>query len=134
MENIQDLLTCYYKDNKRHLQEEFLCEKIQNDCIHKKIIFLNINAINYCLDRKEEGNYATHGTCAILIPKNNEYHLYYMNPHGDVMKSYTYFEEYITRKRCKKYDFHLFFLLRLLYKMFDIPLLPEYIIIHLVYK
>ena len=28
-----------------------------------------------------------------------------MNPHGDVMKPYTYFEEYITRKRCKKYDF-----------------------------
>tara|TARA_B000000475_G_C16000947_1_gene448890 strand:+ start:1631 stop:2644 length:1014 start_codon:yes stop_codon:yes gene_type:complete len=105
IENIQDLLTCYYKDNKRHLQEEFLCEKIQNDCIHKKIIFLNINAINYCLDRKEEGNYANHGTCSILIPKNNEYHLYYMNPHGDVIKPYTYFEEYITRKRCKKYDF-----------------------------
>ncbi len=104
-QNIEDLLTGYYNDKSRHLQEEFLVNKIALDCHNKKIIFLNISADYYCLDRNEESNYANHGTCAILVPKNNEYHLYYMNPHGDVIKPYTFFEEHITRKRCKIYDF-----------------------------
>lgn len=104
-QNIEDLLAGYYTDKSRHMQDEFLVNKIASDCHNKKIIFLNISADYYCLDRNEESNYANHGSCAILVPKNDEYHLYYMNPHGDVMKPYTFFEEYITQKRCKNYNF-----------------------------
>lgn len=104
-QNIEDLLAGYYNDKSRHLQDEFLVSKIALDCNNKKIIFLNINADYYCLDRNEESNYANHASCALLVPTNNEYHLYYMNPHGDVILPYTYFEEYITQRRCKNYDF-----------------------------
>lgn len=111
---IQDNLFCSYwfkskLNDEEMFVEDILGEKIKDDCLKKKIIFININANNYCLDREEEEHYAAHGACAILTPKknkkNNSYNLFYMNPHGEVMKPYTYFEEYISRKRSKKIDF-----------------------------
>ena len=113
-EYINDMLCSYWDGDKNetYFSEEFLQEKIMEECINNKLIFININAINYCLDLNEENKYATHSVCAILVPENDKsdnympnYKLYYVNPHGEVMKPYTYFEEYITRKRSKKYDF-----------------------------
>jgi len=105
-EYLENMFCNYYTDDESLLVDDFLCEKISLDCYENKIIFLNISAGNYCLDRDEDGNYAAHAICAILVPsKNNQYSLYYMNPHGEVMLPYTYFEEYVTRKRAKIYDF-----------------------------
>jgi len=85
---------------------DMLVEKIKDDCENRKIIFININAEEYCLDREEEDNYCAHGVCAMLVPRKGKgYDMYYMNPHGEVMKSYTYFEKVITRTRCKRFDF-----------------------------
>ena len=112
---IEDNIFCAYWSKCKLYEEEMfiedsLGEKIKEDCLNKKIIFLNINANNYCLDRNEKEKYAAHGVCAILAPRKSTkkhigYNLFYMNPHGEVMKPYTYFEEYISRKRSKKIDF-----------------------------
>jgi len=116
-EYIEDNLFCSYwfkalLDKEEMFIEDDIGEKIKEDCRNKKIIFMNINANNYCLDREEEQHYAAHAVCAILIPseciKNKKipaYNLFYVNPHGEVMIPYTYFEEYISRKRSKKIDF-----------------------------
>ena len=85
---------------------DMLVEKIKDDCENRKIIFLNISAEEYCLDREEEGNYCAHGVCAMLVPRKGKgYDMYYMNPHGEVMKPYTYFEKVKTRTRCQRFDF-----------------------------
>lgn len=110
---INDILCTYWEGSKKktYYCEEFFQEKIVNDCLNKKVIFIDINAVNYCIDREEESNYSSHAVCAILVPQDDtdsymsEYKLYYVNPHGEVMKPYTYFEEHITRKRSKIYDF-----------------------------
>jgi len=114
---IEDNMFCSYwlqskLDEEDMFVEDTIGEKIQEDCSKNKIIFININANNYCLDREEEEKYAAHGVCAILAPRESTenkklkgYNLFYMNPHGEVMKPYTYFEEYISRKRSKKIDF-----------------------------
>jgi hypothetical protein len=115
---IDDTLCSYWKGDKKQTNyyEDFFQEKIATDCLNKKLIFIDINAVNYCIDRGEESNYASHAVCAILVPQDDtgdntndrymsDYKLYYINPHGEVMKPYTYFEEYITRKRSKIYDF-----------------------------
>ena len=58
------------------------------------------------MDREEEGGYVAHGVCAMLVPRQRKgYDLYYMNPHGEVMKPYTYYEIIKTRTRCQKLDF-----------------------------
>ena len=42
----------------------------------------------------------------MLIPRKRKgYDMYYMNPHGEVMKPYTYFEKVKTRTRCQRFDF-----------------------------
>ncbi len=110
---INDMLCTYWEGSKKktYYYEEFFQEKIVNDCLNKKLIFIDINAVNYCIDRTEESKYAAHAVCAILVPQDDidsympEYKLYYVNPHGEVMKPYTYFEEYVTKKRSKIYDF-----------------------------
>lgn len=102
---IENIL-CGYWFRKQYI-DDFLVEKIRNDCAKRKVIFLNINALNYCLDLEEKGDYCDHAICAILAPikYTKQYNLYYMNPHGNVIKPYTYFEQYVTKKRRKKYDF-----------------------------
>jgi len=83
-----------------------LVTKLREDCNNRKTIFLNINCDEYCLDREEEENYACHGACAMIVPKRGKgYNLYYMNPHGEVMKQYTYFESMSTRTRSRKIAF-----------------------------
>ena len=95
---------CYGRNNT--LIIDMLVNKLEEDFKKNKIIFLNINCNEYCLDRKEEENYACHGTCAMIVPKKGKgYNLYYMNPHGEVMKTYTYFERVSTRTRCKNIAF-----------------------------
>ena len=86
--------------------EDTLVEKIDDDCEERKIMFFNINAEDYCMDREEEDGYVAHGVCAMLVPRKRKgYDLYYMNPHGEVMKPYTYYELIKTRTRCQKLDF-----------------------------
>lgn len=86
--------------------DDMLADKLAEDIADRKIIFININCEEYCLDREEEDGYCAHGTCAMLVPGKNKYDLFYMNPHGEVMKKYTYFETIITRTRAKKLDFN----------------------------
>jgi len=88
------------------VMEDMLVEKINDDCKGRKLMFININAEQYCMDRDEEGGYVAHGVCAILVPRKRKgYDLYYMNPHGEVIKPYTYYEIIKTRTRCQKLDF-----------------------------
>jgi|TARA_R110001592_G_scaffold6241_6_gene33605 hypothetical protein len=84
---------------------DMLVEKLVEDMENRKIIFININCKDYCLDRGEEDGYCAHGTCAILVPGKNKYDMFYMNPHGEVMKKNTYYETIISRTRVKKLTF-----------------------------
>jgi hypothetical protein len=102
----QNIITFYCSGRYNRIIVDMLVTKLKEDCNNRKIIFLNINCDDYCLDRTEEGNYGCHGTCAMIVPKIGKgYDLYYMNPHGEVMKTYTYFEKVRTRTRCKKIVF-----------------------------
>ena len=94
---------CWGRHNT--IMDDMLADKIAEDIDDRKIIFLNINCEEYCMDREEEEGYCAHGTCAMLIPKRGGYNLYYMNPHGEVMKDYTYFEKIKTRTRCTQLKF-----------------------------
>ena len=108
--NIEEYLaqdvTCGFCWGKRNtIMDDMLADKIAEDIADRKVIFLSINCEEYCLDREEEEGYSAHGTCAMLIPKRGGYNLYYMNPHGEVLKDYTYFEKIKTRTRVTKLGF-----------------------------
>lgn len=101
------LIGYYCYGSKNIVMEDLLVEKIEEDCQDRKIIFISVNGEDYCLDREEEDNYCAHGLCIMLVPKRKKgYNLYYMNPHGEVMKDYTYFEKVKTRTRCDRIDFN----------------------------
>ena len=94
---------CWGRHNT--VMDDMLADKIAEDISDRKIIFLSINCEEYCMDREEEEGYCAHGACAMLVPKRGGYNLYYMNPHGEVMKDYTYFEKIKTRTRCTQLKF-----------------------------
>ena len=96
----------YWKGRYNTLIYDMLLEKLVEDMGNRKIIFININCKEYCLDRKDVDGYCAHGTCAMLIPVKNKYNMFYMNPHGEVMKKNTYYETIISRTRTKKMTFN----------------------------
>ena len=94
---------CYGRYNT--IIYDILIEKLCKDIKKRKVIFLNITCEEYSIDRDEESGYCTHGTCALLVPKKKGYNMFYMNPHGEVVKTYTYFEKVISRTRNKNLNF-----------------------------
>lgn len=101
----QDVACGFCWGKRNTIMDDMLADKIAEDIADRKVIFLSINCEEYCLDREEEEGYSAHGTCAMLIPKRGGYNLYYMNPHGEVLKDYTYFEKIKTRTRVTKLGF-----------------------------
>ena len=102
----ENVFASYCQGRYNTVIDDMLVDKLIEDMQDKKIIFININCKEYCLDRKDVDGYSAHGTCAILIPCKNKYDLFYMNPHGEVMKKYTYFETIVSRTRVKKLEFN----------------------------
>lgn len=84
--------------------EDSLVNKMEDLSAERKIIFLNIAAHNYIVDRSEWGDYAMHGVCAVLIPQQNwGYDMYYINPHGELVKLYTYYSSVCSSTRVKQH-------------------------------
>ena len=72
--------------------EDYLVDKLGGLASERKVIFLNIAAHSYIVDRSEWADYAMHGVCAILIPRRRSgYDMYYINPHGELVKLYTFY-------------------------------------------
>lgn len=103
---VQDnLFVGYYSEEQEIIVDDTLVEFVDEMSTQNKIIFFNIDADEYCIDREEECNHSTHGVCALLVPINNTYHLYYMNPHGEVMKEYQEYEIFLSSSRSKRLNF-----------------------------
>ena len=101
----ENVCAAYCKGRYNTIIDDMLIDKLVEDIENRKIIFININCKDYCLDRGEEDGYSAHGSCAILVPGKNKYDMFYMNPHGEVMKKNTYYETIISRTRVKKLTF-----------------------------
>ena len=99
--------TTYFSlDGSSDIYEDWLVDKLDELGKERKLIFLNISADYYCLDREEVDNYAIHGVCAILVPRRNSgYDLYYINPHGEAMRLTSSFEAFRSSTRTRTYDF-----------------------------
>ena len=72
----------------------------------RKIVFFNLSLRNYCYDDEEEERYATHGSCAFMVPRTGKgYDMYYVNHHGEAMDGTLDYERVLTRTRNQKYSF-----------------------------
>ena len=101
------LVTFCLDENEDHdadVYVDLLVDKMGELAAERKIIFLNIAAHSYIVDRSEWGDYAMHGVCAILVPRcRSGYDMYYINPHGELIKLYTYYSSVYSRTRVKQH-------------------------------
>lgn len=102
LEEIPSYFCC---DENRTIFEQPLVDRLKDLCINRKIIFINFGIESYFVDRYTEGNYAVHGTCAILIPNEKDYNLYYINSHGQDVLYNTNFEIVQTKTRLNTIKF-----------------------------
>ena len=105
VDDIYRKTTTYFSvDSGTDIYEDSLTNKLEELGKEKKSIFLNISADKYCLDRDEYENYSTHGVCAILIPRRKSgYDLYYINPHGVIVRSTKYFDAFRSSTRTRRF-------------------------------
>lgn len=75
---------------------DYLIEQMDN----QKIIFINLCINRYNNDRCEEED-SIHGTSMIFIPHKDKYNVYYINSHGNDMKTSTEFHIIKTKTRSK---------------------------------
>ena len=95
---------CLDGDEEHDVYEDSLVDKMGELAAERKLIFLNIAAHSYIVDRSEWGDYAMHGVCAILVPRRRSgYDMYYINPHGHLMKLYTYYTTVCSSTRVKQH-------------------------------
>ena len=86
--------------------EDSLVNYLTENISKRKIIFFNLSLRNYCYDDEEEDRYATHGSCAFMVPRVGKgYDLYYVNHHGEAMDGTLDYERVLTRTRNQKYSF-----------------------------
>ena len=89
----------YYQDEEPAIIECF--EKIREDIISKKSIFICLDLAGYGYD--EEDDYSTHSVSCILIPYKKNYKLIYINSHGnDVTKEFDIIISKTRMPRIKK--------------------------------
>ena len=77
-----------------------------NNFTEKKIIFIHLSITGYFIDREEESNYSTHGTCMIFVPNKDLYEAYYINSHGHDMTFTNSYSVMLSRSRTKLYKFN----------------------------
>ena len=85
--------------------EQPLVDRLNDLCKQRKIIFINFGIEGYFVNRYAYDNYAIHGTCAILIPNENDYNMYYINSHGQDVLYNTNFETVKTQTRINTIKF-----------------------------
>lgn len=103
VEKYWDNLGCEFCSGKHaDIYEENFDTRINFLMKKKKIIFLNMGMSYYFVDLDEEDKYSDHGTCAVLIPQKNGYHMYYINSHGHDMKDNTSYETIGRTRRSLK--------------------------------
>tara|TARA_B110001454_G_scaffold18483_1_gene16945 strand:+ start:553 stop:1590 length:1038 start_codon:yes stop_codon:yes gene_type:complete len=102
LENITSYFCC---GKNLEIFEQPLVDRLNDLCKKGKIIFINMGIDSYFVNRYAEGNYAIHGTCAILIPNGNDYNMYYINSHGHDVLYNTNFETVKTKTRINTIKF-----------------------------
>ena len=89
----------YYENDEPAIIECF--EKIKEDIVAKKSIFICLDLIGYGYDKEDD--YSTHSVSCMLIPYKNNYRLIYINSHGnDVTKEFDIIIAKTKRPRIKK--------------------------------
>ena len=103
---IQSVDLSYFEGNNKEMFEDSLVNYLTENISKRKIIFFNLSLRNYCYDNDEEDRYATHGSCAFMVPrKGTGYDMYYINHHGEAMNTTLIYERVLTRTRNQKYSF-----------------------------
>jgi len=103
---IKNVDICYFYGNNTEMIEQSFVSYLMENISDRKIIFLNLSLRHYCYDEDEVDRYATHGSCAFMVPrKGNGYDMYYINQHGEAMNSTLVYEKALTRTRNQKYTF-----------------------------
>jgi hypothetical protein len=103
---IQNVDLSYFEGNNKEMFEDSLVNYLTENIGKRKIIFFNLSLRNYCYDNEEEDRYATHGSCAFMVPrKGTGYDMYYINHHGEAMNTTLIYERVLTRTRNQKYSF-----------------------------
>ena len=82
--------------------EDSLVNYLTENISKRKIMFFNLSLRNYCYDDEEEERYATHGSCAFMIPRVGKgYDMYYVNHHGEAMDGTLDYERVLTQMGIK---------------------------------
>ena len=103
---IKNVDVYYFEGNNKEMLEDSLVNYLTENISKRKIIFFNLSLRNYCYDDEEEGRYATHGSCAFMVPRKGKgYDMYYINHHGEAMNTALIYERVLTRTRNQKYSF-----------------------------
>ena len=103
---IKNVDVSYFEGNNKEMFEDSLVNYLTENISNRKIIFFNLSLRNYCYDDEEEDRYATHGSCAFMVPRIGKgYDLYYVNHHGEAMDGTLDYERVLTRTRNQKYSF-----------------------------
>ena len=88
---------------------EYLCPNITEAMTQKKIIFIILDIRDYCMcpimhkkTQKERNTYFAHSVTIVLTPTaSSDYNCYYINSHGQDLKSSTAYDFIISRRRAK---------------------------------
>lgn len=103
---IKNVDVYYFEGNRKEMYEDSLVNYLTENVSNRKVIFFNLSLRNYCYDDEEEDRYATHGSCAFMVPRIGKgYDLYYVNHHGEAMNGTLDYERVLTRTRNQKYSF-----------------------------
>ena len=103
---IKNVDVSYFEGNNKEMFEDSLVNYLTENISKRKVIFFNLSLRNYCYDDEEEDRYATHGSCAFMVPRVGKgYDLYYVNHHGEAMDGTLDYERVLTRTRNQKYSF-----------------------------
>jgi len=95
-----------YEKNKFEFHEEMMVENILYLMEHKKIIFFQMGVPDYLVaESTKKKFYCAHGLCIIMIPRKTSYDCYYINPHGNNIKTQNFYEFIMSKKRSRKIKF-----------------------------
>jgi|TARA_R110002074_G_scaffold179952_1_gene344102 hypothetical protein len=85
---------------------EYLSLNIKEYMLQRKIIFIIFGICDYIVINEDSKNtYVGHSTSLILVPEEKQYTAYYVNSHGEDMKTTNFYDVVLSNRRKKKYTY-----------------------------